>query len=415
VTRTARAFVHLVASLCCWLTLAVAAQAQSPSAERTYHASKADVQKALRGIQSYSRGKLPVLEGFADGSGHSLDKYQRGYYQYDVQLKSTNPNETSVRVDVKITAWFTDSSPADSGYRVLKSSGRLESDLLDALDERLNPTLAGKTPTTATSIHSAPPTLPDSPSTAAGTAAFNIPRLATAPSAAAAASGKVADPVTAKKMRVLSQEAENLKQILHNQARPTNLAVVKSPNTPVVAQPVEGAEVLFQASAEDEFEVLDTVEGWVHIKISGISRGWLRRDYVDLPGAATVSLSILRSDQGDKDLVRQTKEQVGPFPGKWEALDGKTVKIIWVQPLDRDQFGPESKWNLAKSVFRKADTGAPSDTTELAGVVVIFDSQDGGMLAATLANLQQWRAGHLSDEAFWKRCWRDPAEAFAKN
>jgi hypothetical protein len=29
-----------------------------------------------------------------------------------------------------------------------------------------------------------------------------------------------------------------------------------------------------------------------------------------------------------------------------------------------------------------------------------------------LANLQQWRAGHLSDEAFSKRCWRDPAEAF---
>jgi hypothetical protein len=87
-----------------------------------------------------------------------------------------------------------------------------------------------------------------------------------------------------------------------------------------------------------------------------------------------------------------------------------------VQPLTQDQFGSELRWNLAKSVFRKADAGAPTDTNELAGVVVIFDSQDGGMAAATLANLQQWRAGHLSDEAFWKRCWRDPAEAFnAKN
>ena len=47
---------------------------------------------------------------------------------------------------------------------------------------------------------------------------------------------------------------------------------------------------------------------------------------------------------------------------------------------------------------------------------MIFDSLDGGMAAATLANLQQWRAGHLSDDVFWKRCWRDPAEAFnAKN
>ena len=120
--------------------------------------------------------------------------------------------------------------------------------------------------------------------------------------------------------------------------------------------------MLFRATAEDEFEVLDATEGWVHIKISGISRGWLRRDYVDLPGAATVSLSVMRSDQGDKDkeVVRQTKEEVGQFPGKWEPLDGKKVKIIWVQPLEQDQFGSEPKWNLAKSVFRKADAGAPS-------------------------------------------------------
>ena len=103
------------------------------------------MQKALREIQSYSGGKLPVLEGFADGGGRSLDKYQRGYYQYDVEIRSTSPTETLVRVDVKITAWYTGPSPANSGYRVLKSSGRLESDLLDALDDRLNPNSASKT------------------------------------------------------------------------------------------------------------------------------------------------------------------------------------------------------------------------------------------------------------------------------
>ena len=144
--------------------------------------------------------------------------------------------------------------------------------------------------------------------------------------------------------------------------------------------------MLFQAAAEDEFEVLDAMEGWVHIKISGISRGWIRRDYVDLPGAATISLSALHGDEPGGDLVRQTKEEVGPFPGTWEPLDGKKVKIIWVQPLDKDQFGSEPKWNLAKSVFRKADAGAPTDTAEVAGVVVIFDSADGGMAAATSAN-----------------------------
>jgi hypothetical protein len=408
--QPARASGYLVSSFCCWLLLAAfPSAAQDPSAERTFHGSRANVQKALHEIPSYSSGRLPVLEGFADGGDRSLDRYQRGYYQYDVQMQSTSPTETLVRVKVKITAWYTGPSPVSSGYRVLKSSGRLESDLLDALDDRLNPKSASKTSAVAPTL----PALPDSPSaTSAGMSVFNTPRLTTAPSPAKSMSSKVTDPVSTKRAQALTQEAKNLEQILHNQARPANLAVVKHPNTPVVAQPLEGAEVLFRAGDEDEFEILDAIEGWVHIKISGISRGWIRRDYVDLPGAATVSLSAMRGDQGDKEVVRQTKEEVGPFPGSWEPLNGRKVKIIWVQPLDRDQFGSEPKWNLAKSVFRKADAGSPTDSTEVAGVVVIFDSQDGGMAATTLATLQQWRAGHLSDDVFWRRCWRDPAESF---
>ena len=167
---------------------------------------------------------------------------------------------------------------------------------------------------------------------------------------------------------------------------------------------------MFQADAEDEFQVLDTVEGWVHVQISGLSRGWIRRDHVDLPGAATISVAAREGEQRDKDLVRETKEELGTFPGKWDQLNGKQVKIIWVQPLENNQFGSEPKWSLAKSIFRKADTGG--NTSEVAGVVVIFDSEDGGMAATTLATLQQWRAGHLPDEAFWKRSWRDPAESF---
>ena len=399
-----------LAAVCSRRTLA----AQTPPVERTFHATKAEVQKALHDIQSYPGGKLPTLEGFADGGEHSLDKYQRGYYEYALRIRTPSPTETVVHVDVKITAWYAGASAATSSYKVLKSSGRLESDLLDALADKLNPASAGNRSTVAAAPRPAPVALPDSPSATADPA-FHPPRWTTAPSGAPKPpASTISDPVTSKRASALRQEAANLEEILHNQARPTNLAVVKSVNTPVVAQPVEGAQVLFRATAEDEFEVLDEdgMEGWVHVKISGISRGWLRRDYVDLPGAATVSLSVQQSEQGDKDPVRQTKEEVGLFPGKWQTLDGKKVKIIWVQPLNTDQFGSESKWVMAKSVFRKADTGASSDTTELAGVVVIFDSQDGGMAATSLANLQQWRAGHLSDDVFWKRCWRDPVEAF---
>lgn len=386
--------------------------AQTTANERTFHASKAAVQKALQSIQSYPGGKLPELEGFADPSGHPLDGYKRGYYKYEVQLKSTSASQTVVEVSAKITAWYA-GSQASSGYQALKSSGRLESDLLDALDEKLNPD-AAKNASTSSASANAKKSLPDSPSfTAGNNSFFTAPRLTTAPSGSQPLTKPVVtDPATAKELQKLQEQATNLEAALHNQTRPNNLAVVKRSNTPVVAQPVDGAEVLMQADAEDEFEILDSTQGWVHIKISGIARGWIKREFVDLPGAATVNLADMTGDQHETASVRQTKEEVAQFPGKWEQLDGKQVKIIWVQPLNKDQFGAEPKWALAKSVFRGADAGAPADPNEVAGVVVIFDSEDGGMAATTLANLQQWRAGHLSDEGFFKRCWRDPAEAF---
>ncbi len=84
-------------------------------------------------------------------------------YQYDIQLKSISPTETAVHVNAKITAWYAGTTSANSGYRLLKSSGRLESDLLDALDDKLNPNSAARTtapsPKTATGA-----ALPDSPS-----------------------------------------------------------------------------------------------------------------------------------------------------------------------------------------------------------------------------------------------------------
>ncbi|HYL17009.1 MAG TPA: hypothetical protein VEV41_28515, partial [Terriglobales bacterium] len=64
------------------------------------------------------------------------------------------------------------------------------------------------------------------------------------------------------------------------------------------------------------------------------------------------------------------------------------------------------------SVFRKAYPELSQATPDVAGVVIVFDSEDGGMAAVTAATLQQWQAGHLTDDAFWKRCWLDPADAF---
>jgi hypothetical protein len=44
--------------------------------------------------------------------------------------------------------------------------------------------------------------------------------------------------------------------------------------------------------------------------------------------------------------------------------------------------------------------------------VLIFDSSDGGMIAATLTTLEQWKAGKLSDGGLWQQCFFDPPETF---
>src|SRR5437762_12193874 len=80
----------------------------------------------------------------------------------------------------------------------------------------------------------------------------------------------------------LQREAEHLSEILRNQSHPANLVAVKSNQTPVLQNPALDAKVLFLASAEDEFEIIEQNPDWIHIRISGLSRGWLRRSGVEL-------------------------------------------------------------------------------------------------------------------------------------
>jgi len=49
----------------------------------------------------------------------------------------------------------------------------------------------------------------------------------------------------------------------------------------------------------------------------------------------------------------------------------------------------------------------------LAGLVLIFDAVDGGMIAATAPTIQRWKAGTLTDAALWHQCYFDPPETFS--
>ena len=405
------------------------ALAQAAPVSRSFQSSKAAVDRALRKLPAYPGGRLPVLDGFVIPGDDPLDHYQQGYYQYSVQLVEASDEETAVKVTVKVTAWYVDENPSHSGYRSLPSNGRLEADLLDRLQDVLDgkpitpQATAADTPaevavpSTAKSP-GAPSALPDTASTAKASSVFQSPESLTSAMSARLPSAPAEPPRTVDDARTkqLQQEAKNLEEILRNQSRPNNLASVKDLRAQVFSRPAASAKVLFVADAEDEFQVLDAQGDWVHVQISGPSRGWIRRAQLDL---SSVTTEVAASDSGTAgsgvEPFQQTREETATFPGDWAALRGKQVRIIWVQVNEGPKkSGAEAKASYAKSVFRRAFPSVTNESDKVEGVVIVFDSADGGMVATTLPALQRWNQGSLTEDSFWRQCWVDPPEAFGK-
>ena len=381
--------------------------------ERAFSQPKAVVESALKQIQSSTSGHLPVLEGFAVAGDHPLDSYRRAYFQTLVNLTSTASGGTIVRVNTKITAWYSDPNSARSGYQLLPSNGRLESDLLDQLAERLTQTQPGTKVSAAAS---------DPPTASAPSISAPMPRL---PETGGTFSSSLAQSLAAQQGTdfpqqksaddpALKAEAANLEELLKNQAHPKNLVAVKKSGTPVVATPSLNAKSLFLASAHDEFEMLEFNPDWVHVRISGLSRGWIWRNNVEMPGdipdneTQTIPAAVAPA----AELFHVSREETAPFPGDWEPLRGKTVKIISVQKADESakDIAITLRLEFAKFVLDKSYSEIGQKSPEFAGIVLIFDSADGGMIAATLSSLQQWKAGKLSDAALWHECFFDPPE-----
>ncbi|MFY9530148.1 MAG: SH3 domain-containing protein [Candidatus Acidiferrales bacterium] len=431
-------------SVSLWLANPIAAQA--PPFERLFQSPKSEVDQAIRELRNSASGRLPILDGFVETTDQSLADYARGYYQCVVQATSDASGGTTVHVTAKITAWYSDPSRAQSGYRVLPSNGRLETDLLDRLEEILakktsgsaaapqaapvsvpRPAQASRPP--KTSAPTAPPNTGNAPIASKSPALRSAPAVSPPPSVLPPPAAKAAAPSeenlssltqprgeAEKRIKELSSDIRNLEEILHNQAHPTDLAVVRKSSTPVFAKPQANSPVLFSADAEDEFEILDKQGGWVHVRISGASRGWIRRAQLDLPEGFgdTSNKDGAASDPPAEQPFRVTREETHAFTGNWEALRGKSVRIIWVEPASASgkSSSAQAKRDFAKSLFLKAYKEVSSTDQTLAGVVIVFDSADGGQIAATLASIQQWQAGNLSEASFWQQCSLDPPESF---
>lgn len=398
----------------------------SPSSERVFSRPKEAVEQVLKKLQGSMAGRLPALEGFASGD-QSLNRYRRAYFQTSAQVTAGASGSTIVHVSTKITAWYVDPAGTHSGYRLLNSNGRLESDLLDQLSDELatntstapNATgSAAKKPaertseprveTSSSATPSAEPQPPKPQEHVAANGKFSTPLSPTLPAREQViAEAKKPDPN-------LDAEIKSLEDVLHNQGHPNNLVAVKQSGTAVVASPSLTAKTLFLASAHDEFEMLDFNADWVHVRVSGLSRGWIWRNSLEMPDG--IPETVARSGSGPKAAAEQlfhvTREETAQFPGDWQPLKGKSVKILSIEKTDDSQkdSGLIMRLEFAKAQIQKNYDELAQKSGTLAGIVLIFDSADGGMIAATLPSMQQWKAGTLSDSAFWHQCFFDPPE-----
>jgi hypothetical protein len=446
----------VLAVACCAAFCGKSSYAQGNEYERSFPQSKATLEKALKEMQAAAGGRLPVLDGFATAADHPLDHYQRGYYQAKFQVAATPSGGSLVHVSVQVTAWYADPVAARSGYQLLTSNGRLEADLLDQLADHL----AGKAFPTGTNppanaarkpfpseqrsasrqTTSEPSALPEqsksgqsksgqSSSASAAPAPDTEPTLSApvpripensggfssslAQSLAAQEKGGAQPGLADKDQAGLRAEAASLEEILKNQAHPKNLVAVKKSGTPVVASASLTAKALFMASAHDEFEMLDFDRDWVHVRISGLSRGWIWRNNLEMPDSVPDTDAPSSPVPSAAELFHVTREETAPFPGNWAPLRGKSVRIVSVEKINEAKdAGPQLRLEFAKSVLDKDYAELEKTPQELAGIVLIFDSVDGGMIAATYSSLQQWKAGKLSDAALWHQCFFDPPETF---
>jgi len=449
-----------VSLLSCLVALLPRAGAQIDSNERAFPQSKATVEKALKAMQASLAGRLPVLDGFAMPD-HPLDRYQHGYYQATAQVSAAPSGGSVVRISVKVTAWHSDPVGPKSGYQLLNSNGRLEADLFDQLGEQLaKGTVASdnvesrsepaiqkapaETDTGGKKADAAPPKVAVESNNRATKAvsAMNTPPPVAIPAQPAAQPNdnpapsapepdrnfsaalkqnlaeenhppRPSDNASTKTDNQLQAELEGLQEVLKDQVHPKNLVAVKKSGTPVVDSASLNAKPLFLASKYDEFEMLEFNQDWVHVRISGLSRGWIWRNSLEMPegipDTATQSAASLAAD-----LFHVTREETATFPGDWQPLRGKSVKIISVQKVDEThpEGGQQEKLAYAKYLLDKTYTDMRGKSQDLAGIVLIFDSADGGMIAATLSTLEHWKAGTVSDAALWHECFFDPPETF---
>jgi hypothetical protein len=415
-----------VAAFSLFLAL-IDASAQDRTYDRAFPQSKAALERILSQMQDSMSGRLPVLDGFTLSSDHPLSWYRSGYFQATTQVTPTSSGGSIVRVGAVVTARYFDPVSSRSEYQRLTSNGRIETDILEELSEKLaavpptqvpggdkngagtiNPKAepSGKASAPAPSVGAAPQRqLADSMSSSRFSLSNNlVVSEGTIPTA-------VTHNETDPKQNALRAELDQLQEVVKNQVHPNDLVAVKKSGTAVVDAASLNAKTLFLASAHDEFEILDFNQDWVHVRVSGLSRGWIWRNELEMPEGIP-DTQAGPAPPTASDLFHVTRDELAPFPGDWEPLRGKQVRIISVQESDEasQSNSPRMKLEFAKAVFDKKYSELVRNSPSVAGITLIFDSSEGGIIASTASVLEKWKEGAFSDAALWQHCYFDPPE-----
>jgi hypothetical protein len=402
-----------------------AQQAVQP-VERVYNHSRVEVEKGLQAMQAYATSRLPVLDGFVNANASTLDHFENPHFQFRIELKAEGPAQTVVQIAAKITAWYAGAASDHSQYVVVPSNGRLEEDLLDRLSIYLEkgssrqPAGAGARAPLSDGAGLGPsPGAANGPQTGAagkssailtdpGTPAATSTGTDAATLASQIAAVQAQREATEQNVRRLRQQTSELEANSKSQKFLSNLATVKATRTPIFQQADESSKILFRADPEDEFEIIDAHEGWVHVRLENTDEGWLRISQLQRPNEV--------DDSGDMAVLNflTPSEEIKPFVGEWMPLKGKPALFVFANPARELPAGTlgQSQLDFAKHVFTDGYREATHSDQAISGVVVVFLGAKGGVAAATLADIRRWHDGTLSDKLFLERCSLDPPESF---
>jgi len=398
----------------------------SKPVDRIYEHSQVDVQKALDAMNSFATERLPTLDGFVAANASTLDHFENPHYQLNIHTEFQSPKQTLVEVSAKITAWYvaTDTSQ-QSQYVVIPSNGRLENDFLDRLSIALErgaapAALSGAgipapaaLPVPAGGVSAAAGLPPDAAAGASSGAKADDPPVAPVPSTDPAVLASEVASVRQERQKIEQQERKTqeeisaLQAVSKNQKFLPNIAVIRSPQTPVFTAPDETSSILFHADPDDEFEMIEGKAGFVQVKLENGVTGWVRvtqlRQPTDQDDTADMSSSFNTSN-----------EQIKPFEGDWGQLKGKPTLFVFAEPSGKVEAGTlgQAQMNFAKQVFVEGYREASHTDKPVDGVVVVFLGEKGGVAAATLPDIRRWREGMIPDKEFLKRCSFDPPDSF---